>query len=309
MRFSSIGLCLLLALSSLSLFAKQDFDYKLIPQKVAENTYVFIGASEDFSVNNGGNIVNTGFIVTSAGVVVIDTGPSYIYGQQMRTAIQSITDKKIAKVIITHHHPDHLFGNQAFKDVPIFATAETVASAQLEAEGFLDNLYRMVGYWMKDTEVIDTLQVLPAAKETLGEHELHYITLPGHTRADLMVFDKTSGVLFTGDLVFNNRTPTTPHAAPEKWQDSLQQIAKMDFKVLVPGHGPVSRDNSAIEQTRDYLSWLEETISAAVEQGLDMNETLNLKIPERFQSMHVIEKEYTRSVTHRFPYYEKQLFD
>ena len=50
--------------------------YDLKPVKVAQDTYVLIGFMEDFTLKNGGNIVNTGFIVTKEGVVVIDSGPS-----------------------------------------------------------------------------------------------------------------------------------------------------------------------------------------------------------------------------------------
>ena len=39
------------------------FDYQLKPQRIAKNTYLVQGATEDFSVKNGGNIVNTAFIM------------------------------------------------------------------------------------------------------------------------------------------------------------------------------------------------------------------------------------------------------
>lgn len=53
-----------------------EFDYRLTPRAVAPDVYVFVGKTEDFDTVNGGNIVNTGFIVAPEGVVVIDTGPS-----------------------------------------------------------------------------------------------------------------------------------------------------------------------------------------------------------------------------------------
>ncbi len=95
-----------------SVFAARD--YALEPQQVAPNTYVLIGANEHFSFANGGNIANTGFIVTDDGVVVIDTGPSRLYGEQMIAAIRAVTDQPIVRVYNTHLHPDHFLGNQAF---------------------------------------------------------------------------------------------------------------------------------------------------------------------------------------------------
>ncbi|PKL14223.1 MAG: hypothetical protein CVV52_02815 [Spirochaetae bacterium HGW-Spirochaetae-8] len=91
-----------------------DFDYHLDPYRLTEDTYVFIGKAEDFTRQNGGNIVNTAFIVTADGVVVIDTGSTRRYGEQMREAIAGVTPKPVTHVFNTHDHPDHFLGNQAF---------------------------------------------------------------------------------------------------------------------------------------------------------------------------------------------------
>jgi len=290
--------------------AEEIFDYDLVAKQIAKDTYVFVGAKEDFSYKNGGNIVNTGFIVTEEGVVIIDTGPSYTYGSQMKQAIIEITNKPIIKILITHHHPDHFLGNQAFTGVPIFALPKTIQQLKREANGFLDNMYRLVGKAMKDTEVETTnIKPLSITQEKLGRHHLEYIYLSGHTPSDLVIFDKETGVLFTGDLTFHNRALTTPHAQPEEWLNSLDVIKKVDFKIIVPGHGEITENLEPVEQTRDYLVWLEKTISNAVEHGLEMNEVLALPIPDRFKEFSVLNREFTRSVTHRYPVYEKNIFD
>lgn len=300
---------LLFVFISLSLHGEQTFDYQLKPEKIAADTYVFIGKKEDFTLENGGNIVNTGFIVTTEGVVVIDTGPSLIYGQQMRDAISTVTDKPVVKVLLTHHHPDHIFGNQAFTDVPIYALPETVKAIKLEAAGFLDNVYRMVGDWMKNTDVINDIQILEQEQEDFSNHKLRYLSRSGHTNGDMLILDETTGVLFAGDMIFHNRTLTTPHAHPETWLSTLNDLKNLDFEIIVPGHGEVAKDLEPINQTIDYLSWLEKTIRDAVEQGKEMNETLQTPIPERFRNMGVLLREFTRSVIHRYPVYEAELFE
>ncbi len=303
----STGILLLTLLASQTVFAGAGkFDYGLQAENVAENTFVFVGKKEDFSFQNGGNIVNTGFIITADGVVVIDTGSSKRYGEQMLTEIRKQTGKPIYKVINTHHHPDHFLGNQAFKPAPIAALKGTVKDIKSQGELFSENLYRMTGDWMRGTEATVPSVTLKPGIEEVGGHQIEYIELSGHTGSDLAVFDRTTGVLFSGDLVFNNRTLTTPHAIPDKWFKALDRLAKLPFKVLIPGHGEPVTDLSAIEQTRDYLRWLVTTLESAANSGLSMNEVMQTEIPARFANLALVKSELNRSVVHLYPAIEKK---
>lgn len=280
-------------------------DYRLRPQQIAPEVYAVIGATEDFDTKNGGNIVNTAFIVGSDGVVVIDSGPSLRYGQQLRQAIAQVTDKPVALVINTHHHPDHFLGNQAFADVAIGALAETRTAIGSEGNAFAENLYRMSGSWMKGTEVLVPNRTLSAGALAVAGRRLRLLAFDGHTGADLAIFDEASGVLFAGDLVFNQRAPTTPHADIAHWLQSLTALEKMThergFRVLLPGHGQPASDAAPIRQTRAWLEWLAARMNEAARAGLETNEVLALPLPPQFANMPMAVEEYRRSVGHLFP--------
>jgi uncharacterized sulfatase len=282
-----------------------DFDYRLSAMPVAKDVYAFIGKSEDFSTTNGGNIVNTAFIVAPQGVIVIDSGPSLRYGQQMRRAISAITAKPIALVINTHHHPDHFLGNQAFADVPIGALAETRNGIVNEGNAFAENLFRMSGDWMKGTEVQAPTRPLSAGRIDIAGRSLRLVALDGHTGADLVVVDEASGVLFAGDLVFNGRAPTTPHADVAHWLVALDQLEALTreagFRALLPGHGAVTTDAAPIRQTRAWLIWLSTAMREAAKAGLDMNDVLLRPLPPEFANLPLAASEYRRSVGHLFP--------
>jgi uncharacterized sulfatase len=143
----------LVALTTVTAALAANFDYGLKPRKIADGTYVLVGRTEDFSLANGGNIVNVGFIVTSSGVVVIDTGPSRRYGEQLRAAIRKVTDKPVVKVLNTHFHPDHFLGNQAFADIGVAALPATIQGIQAMGGPFTDNMYRMCGDWEAGTDI------------------------------------------------------------------------------------------------------------------------------------------------------------
>jgi uncharacterized sulfatase len=284
----------------------EDFDYRLSPYAVAEDTYVFIGKTEDFNRENGGNIVNTAFIVTRDGVVVIDTGSTRRYGEQMRQAIAKVTRQPVIKVFNTHHHPDHFLGNQAFKDVPILALPTTIAGEQAEGDAFANNVYRMSGDWAQGTEPFPAKQAVHPGHMSIGGHDLEIIGWGGHTAADMVIFDHTTGVLFAADLVFYNRAATTPHAVLADWFASLDRIQKIPFKVLVPGHGLPVMDSRAIEQTRNYLHWLDRTLRNAARNGTEMAELLARPIPAEFSGIALVASEYARSIAHLYRHYEAE---
>ena len=296
----------LLAVVTLSLaMPAAGHDYRLRPQQIAPEVYAVIGATEDFDTKNGGNIVNTAFIVGSDGVVVIDSGPSLRYGQQMRQAIGRVTDKPVALVINTHHHPDHFLGNQAYADVPIGALADTRQGITSDGNAFAENLFRMSGDWMKGTEVQAPTRTLQAGELEVAGRKLRLIALDGHTGADLVVLDVVSGVLFAGDLAFNGRAPTTPHADVAHWLAALDRLEALTrdsgFTALVPGHGAVTRDAAPLRQTRAWLNWLTQTLRDAARDGLDMNDLLARPLPPQFAELPVAASEYRRSVGHLFP--------
>lgn len=293
--------------------AAEDFDYRLVAQPVAQDVYAFVGRTEDFTTGNGGNIVNTAFIVAPQGVIVIDSGPSLRYGQQMRQAIARVSAKPVVLVINTHHHPDHFLGNQAFADVSIGALADTRQGIASDGNAFAENLYRMSGDWMKGTEVQVPNRTLSPGPLAVAGRSLRLVALDGHTGADLVVIDETSGVLFAGDLVFNGRAPTTPHADVGHWLGALDRLEALTrdsgFRVLVPGHGAITRDAAPIRQTRAWLNWLTATLRDSAVAGQDMNDVLARPLPPEYAVMPMAAAEYRRSVGHLFPAIEQKALE
>lgn len=284
--------------------AAESFDYQLAPRKIADDTWVLVGKTEDFSRSNGGNIVNTAFVVTDDGVVVIDSGPSKRYAEQMRGAIARITRKPVIRVFNTHHHPDHFLGNQVFADVPTLALAETIAGQRIEGGPFADNVYRLSGDWIKDTEPVAARDAIAPGAVVIGGHPFELIALSGHTQGDLVILDRKTGVLFAGDLVFHNRAPTTPHATIAQWLAALDRLDTISFKTMVPGHGEPVGDGRAVEQTRRYLRWIESTFAQAASRGDEMAEILGMLLPAEFATIPLGREEFARSVAHLYRRYE-----
>ena len=283
-------------------------DYRLQPRQLAPDVWVLEGAVEDFSRANGCNIINTGFIVTTQGVVVINTGPSRLYGEQQREAIGRVSDRPVLQVLNLNLHPDYFFGNQAWADRPTRALPGAITGMRAEGRAYEDNLYRLCGDWMKGSESQPAREPIEPGAWRLGEHELQLLRLSGHTADDLVLLDPRSRVAFVGGLVFADRVPTTPHADIAQWLLSLdrleQSLQRFGIETVVPSHGPVRRGREGLAQTRDWLQWLDQTFSDSAERGLDLGEVMRLPIPERFAGWAALPAEFIRSVHHLYPAYE-----
>ena len=301
---------LLLTLLACALPARSEFDYALQPRQIAEGVWLVEGSTENFAQSNGGNIVNSGFIVTDQGVLVIDSGPSKRYGEALRQAIARVTDKPVLQLLLTHHHPDHVLGNQAFADVSIAALAGTMALLEEQGEAMAENMYRLVGDWMRGTEVLLPTQELEAGALHIGGRQLRLLALRGHTGADLAILDESSGVLFAGDLVFYQRALTTPGTPGlDVWLGDLERLQALPWKLIVPGHGPLAESAAPFEQMRDYLAWLDELLRNGAAAGAEMNELIRAPIPERFAAVSLSRYELIRSVSHLYPRYESAQFE
>ncbi|QIL84064.1 quinoprotein relay system zinc metallohydrolase 1 [Diaphorobacter sp. HDW4A] len=288
----------------------QKLDYRLEPRRIAENTWVIEGPVEDFSRSNGCNIINTAFIATDQGVVVINTGPSRLYGEQQRKAIEKLTQQPVLRVFNLNLHPDYFLGNAAWSDKPTQALAGSIAGMKAEGAAYEDNLYRLCGDWMRGTQAEPAREAIQPQTIRLGSHVLELRRLHGHTADDLVIIDQTTGVLFAGGLVFADRVPTTPHADPQAWLASLQVLRQWQddglFKWVVPSHGPVHEGPRGMEQTSDWLQWLVALMQRSAEKGVDLSELLRTRVPERFAGWAAQPAEFHRSLAQWYPRYEQQ---
>jgi len=286
----------------------QKLVYDLAATEIASGTWAVHGATEYFNLENGGNIVNVAFIEVPDGIVVIDTGPSKRYGEALLALInRTVPDKEILRIYNTHHHPDHFLGNQVFENSVIAAPQQVIDNILEEGDAFADNMYRLIGDWMRGTASITPGKALEDATEEIGGRSFSLFYLSGHTSSDLVIRDDETGVLFTGDLAFYDRAPTTPHADVEIWQESLKVIDGLDRELILPGHGLQDAGNESLIQTGDYLDWLQESLKRAASSGLTMNEAMTLPIPARFQKIDVVQTEYERSVVHMYLALEESL--
>lgn len=275
--------------------------YTLQPQKIADGVWIIAGAQEAITFDNGGAIANITILDSKDGAIVIDTGPSRRFGEQLAALARELTGKNIARVYITHFHPDHAFGNQGFDAASIAAPEGVIKGLAEMGNGFSDAMYYIARDWMRGTDIVLPTKIATEGIEDIGGRRLRLLPRAGHTPSDLAIFDETSGVLIAGDLAFLDRAPTTPHADIATWQTTLKELEGIACSKLVPGHGPADADQRAITQTRDWLIAIRDIIERCFNEGLDMPEAMAAPLPKAFESIALARYEYTRSVMHLYP--------
>ncbi|MFB9051219.1 quinoprotein relay system zinc metallohydrolase 1 [Sphingobium indicum] len=282
--------------------------YAIAPIAVADGIWMIHGADAPIGPANGGAIANIAVIATPAGTVLCDCGPSLAYGQALRKVAEGLTGQPVVRVYVTHLHPDHGMGIAAFDPQIVAALPDTIEALAREGRGYSDAMYRLLNDWMRGTELVLPGRPITAGREEFGGRGLRLLALSGHSGADLALLDERSGLLIGGDLVFHDRAPSTPTADLPGWRASLDRLAREPHGGLVPGHGPFDPGGrAAIAQTRDWIDWLEDALTQAVQSGLDMVEAGELPIPPRFATMAAARYELQRSVSHLYPGLEARL--
>lgn len=212
-------------------------------EQVSDGIYYHQGVHEDASTTNLGAIANVGFIIGDDCVAVIDSGGSYKEGELLAQAIKSLTDKPVCYVINTHVHPDHTLGNAAFKSAhTLYIGHDKLPAAMAAREDFFQRSFSdILGDAYTGSEFIPPSQTVSVGQPVtidLGQRELvltAYTT--SHTDHDLTVFDKQTKTLWTGDLLFIERTPALDGSI-NGWITVSEQLQQMSVNYVVPGHGP-----------------------------------------------------------------------
>ena len=283
-------------------------DYSITAVPVGDGIWMVRGADEPIEEHNGGAIANIAIIATPAGTVLWECGPSLRYGRALRQVAEQLTGQRIIRVYVSHLHPDHGLGLAAFDPAIVAALPGTIAALAAQGQGYADGMYRLLGDWMRGTDLILPGRTIMAAQEDFGGRVLRLLALSGHSSADLALLDERSGLLLAGDLVFHDRAPSTPTADLAAWRASLDQLKALPHGGVLPGHGPLDpTGTAAIAQTRDWIDWLEGALTQAVRDGLDMVEAGDLPIPARFDRMAAARYEVQRSVSHLYPGIEAAL--
>ena len=240
--------------------------------------FVHVGAHADMHEGNGGDIAVGGFVVGTRSVAVIDPGGSVALGRAFARAVRARTPLPVSHVVLTHFHPDHVFGAAAFvgAGVAVLAHANFVRARTQRGGFYAERFAALLDGLGREALVAPTLEVGVGEPRTieLGERRLQLVAHPtAHTDNDLTLFDPDARVLWAGDLLFEGRTPALDGSLLG-WLDVIDSLAALEPRLAVPGHGEPGPLEPMLEAQRRYLRDLLENTRAALASGASLSERL-----------------------------------
>ena len=272
----------IIILSILSLFSNIVFaDASLKVHKVDNNVYALVGELSQRSKDNLANNSTHGVIVSYEGVILIDSGGSYLGSRQIHKVIQGITDKPLKIVINTGGQDHRWLGNDYFLQLGarIIASSTAQDDQKARADSQMSQLDNLIGESLQNTKPVFAIEVFDSKKYIeLGsvKLELHHFG-PAHTAGDIVVWMPNKQIMFTGDIVFNNRMlGIGPAKNFQSWINVFEKMASFEPSHIIPGHGDPSNLQEATINTYQYLVFLKSKIAGILDNDGDMQDALKI---------------------------------
>lgn len=235
-------------------------------EKIKDNIYVetdFLGC-------------NPSFVVTSNGIVMIDTPQKPYEAFKWRKEIQKYGD--ITYIINTDHHQDHAVGNYYFNGDIIMhqgTMKKLLAEDRIElCKNYMKlmdprSAFLMDNYFVKKPAFTYENRM----NIYLGEENFELIHITSHTQDETIVYMPRKKVLFAGDTVCTSGIPSLFECYPKKWLDALKFLDELNFEVLVPGHGKIGNKDS-VKQFHEGLNMLITSVEEKIDKGFSRDEII-----------------------------------
>ena len=250
---------------------------------VADGVYALVGDLSQRSPENLGNNATFGVIVTSEGVVLIDSGAGWKAAAEIDAVIDTFTDQPVRFVINSGGQDHRWIGNAYWQAQGATVIASEVAVADHKDRGSLQmtGLNALVGAEGLEGTVLSYADITFRDTYTLspGGVDLE-ITFAGqaHTPGDSFIWMPSTRVVFGGDIVYIERILGIGEQSHSgTWIEVFEAMAVLTPEIVVPGHGNPVPLAGATADTYDYLVNLRTQMGAYIDDGGDIIESVHVE--------------------------------
>jgi glyoxylase-like metal-dependent hydrolase (beta-lactamase superfamily II) len=213
--------------------------------------------------------VNAGFVVGQHTTLVVDTGAAALAAATIHGYATIARPGNRMIVVNTERHFDHIGGNAFFRErgIDVFGhreigrTEDEFRSEMAEFNSQIADPARRsrgegAAFYSGTSLANPNRPVGEDLRLDLGDCAAEILLTPGHTPSNVSVWVPGDGVVFCGDCLVNGYLPNLDGGTWRQWLDSLDRIAQLAPKAIVPGHGLVATGDGVgrlIEAVRGEL--------------------------------------------------------
>ena len=260
--------------------APQSMLYDL-PQEVVPGVWSAIGATAPGTYANSGHNNNLSFVITGAGVLVVNAGDNYLLAKALHDEIKKITDQPVKYVVLENGQGHAMLGSNYWQEqgVPVIAHVEAAHEIEEQSFALLEVMQERAGEKAGGTKV-----VMPDETFTdkmvieLGGERIELLNLgPAHSPGDIIVWLPGKKLVISGDMAFHQRMlPLFEHTDTRAWIETWDKFEALGAEVVIPGHGEPTDMATVRKYTRDYLVYLREKIGEVIENGGALQEAYEI---------------------------------
>ena len=244
------------------------------PIVVVPNVWTAIGATAPPTYENSGHNNNYTFVITGAGVVVVNSG-SYLLAEALHEEIRVITDEPVVLVINENGQGHAALGNSYWQDqgIPVLAHADAAHEFEESGHGSLAQLRRITREKAEKTRVeLPTETITESRIIELGDMRIEVLWLgQSHSIGDIVVWLPEERLVISGDMAFHERMlPLFEATDTRLWLESWQHFEALQALYVIPGHGHPTNMAQVRRYTRDYLMFLRGEVQQLLDDGDDL---------------------------------------
>ena len=265
------------------------------PVEVIPNVFSAIGATAPPTYQNSGHNNNLSFVITTDGVVVINSGASVRLASALHEEIKTITNQPVKLVINENGQGHAILGNLYWSQLGVDILAHEDAIHEIEQNSYTI-LERMKSY--NRDKAIGTEVIIPNKSFSekiifnLGGLEFHVLHLgPAHGPGDTQVWLPQLSLMIAGDMAFHERMlPIFENTCTKCWLKTWdEKFAPLNATYVIPGHGHPTNMAQVTRFTRNYLLDLRAKVSEVLDNGGDLAEAFYVD-QERWRSLDTFEE-------------------
>lgn len=251
--------------------APQSMLYDL-PREVAPGVWSAIGATAPGTYANSGHNNNLSFVITDAGVLVVNAGDNYLLAKALHEEIRKITDQPVRYVVLENGQGHAMLGSSYWQEqgVPVIAHIDALHEIEQQSFALLERMQARAEEKAEGTKVVLPDETFEDKKIIqLGDERIELLNLgPAHSPGDIIVWLPERRLVISGDMAFHQRMlPLFEHTDSGAWIETWDKFEALGAEVVIPGHGEPTDMATVRKYTRDYLVFLREKVAELIENG------------------------------------------